>query len=315
MKRTFLLFLIVSFLFSLQKALAQTNVGGIIDVNTTWTASGNPYVVSEKIIVNNGVTLTIKPGVILKFDGHFGIDVNGTLRAIGTADSVIAFTDNKFIPYTDHWGTIHFEDPSQDYSPSNQTGCILQYCTVIYAGEDSGSTTSAAIHFTYASPFIDHCIISYSTGPGIAGISGDSTMMITNNQLLNIETSDLEGVMYINASNPVEVSCNLFYNDEGRNQMISLYGICSFSNNIITDCLNSGGSFIFSTSQTNFTGNSIIDNYLSPGPVLIAFENLAYNTITRNRNSGNIDAIINTDSLIHINHNNIYGNTKRFSSG
>ena len=49
---------------------ADTPVSGLITINTTWDQAGNPYLVTGDIAVNNGVTLTIDPGVIIKFTGH-----------------------------------------------------------------------------------------------------------------------------------------------------------------------------------------------------------------------------------------------------
>ena len=45
-----------------------TDVTGTIAVNTTWNLAGSPYIVIGDITVNNGVTLTVDPNVIVKFN-------------------------------------------------------------------------------------------------------------------------------------------------------------------------------------------------------------------------------------------------------
>ena len=42
---------------------AGTDVFGLIWKNTTWTLENSPYCVTQNIIVLEGVTLTIEPGV------------------------------------------------------------------------------------------------------------------------------------------------------------------------------------------------------------------------------------------------------------
>src|SRR5437667_5408991 len=54
-------------------ALADTNVSGSITTNTTWTAANSPYIVNgpSSVSVNSGVTLTIEPGVTVKFGSGY----------------------------------------------------------------------------------------------------------------------------------------------------------------------------------------------------------------------------------------------------
>jgi len=44
-----------------------TDVGRPVISNTTWTLAGSPYVVTNVIIVGGNATLTIQPGVTVKF--------------------------------------------------------------------------------------------------------------------------------------------------------------------------------------------------------------------------------------------------------
>lgn len=75
-----------------------STVSGELTANTTWT-NDRIWIISGRVVVTDGVTLTIEPGTIIK--AAEGIDVNasalivargGTIMAEGTADAPIIFT-------------------------------------------------------------------------------------------------------------------------------------------------------------------------------------------------------------------------------
>jgi hypothetical protein len=75
-------------------AIAQTNVSGFITANTTWTVAGSPYIIVGNTILSHGYTLTIDPGVVVKFDSLKALQIDGELHAVGTAANRITFTSN-----------------------------------------------------------------------------------------------------------------------------------------------------------------------------------------------------------------------------
>jgi hypothetical protein len=75
---------------------ANTDITGNITADTTWTTAGSIYVIQNSISINSGVTLTIEPGVVVKFRySSTVLTVNGTLNAEGAATSSIYFTSYK----------------------------------------------------------------------------------------------------------------------------------------------------------------------------------------------------------------------------
>jgi hypothetical protein len=76
---------------------AQTQVTGSLPGNTTWTVAGSPYwIYINSVTVEEGDTLTIEPGVVIKsVEGNGGLTVEGTLLANGTAVNPIIFTSEK----------------------------------------------------------------------------------------------------------------------------------------------------------------------------------------------------------------------------
>ena len=121
------------FLTTIRISSAQTMVSGHITTNTTWYASGNPYIVNYDVFVDHNVQLTVKPGVVVKFEQYKGIYVAGTLEAAGTADSMITLTSNALVLGNGSWAGIFFSDSSADFDFVSHEGCTLQYCLFDYA--------------------------------------------------------------------------------------------------------------------------------------------------------------------------------------
>jgi hypothetical protein len=64
-------------------ASADRVVSGPIAQDTTWSRSDGPIVVVGDVTVAEGATLTIEPGVEVRFEGGHTLTVLGTLRALG----------------------------------------------------------------------------------------------------------------------------------------------------------------------------------------------------------------------------------------
>ena len=82
--------------------LAQTFVGGPITTSATWDTNGSPYVLTSRLVVEAGVTLTIEPGVVVRFQDNTQLYVsNGAnLEAAGTSTNPILFIpDNASVQF------------------------------------------------------------------------------------------------------------------------------------------------------------------------------------------------------------------------
>ena len=77
---------------------ASTDVTGIISSDATWTKANSPYVFTGPVRVDNGVVLTIEPGVTLNLNDNY-IRVEGTLRAVGSSAEKIYFTNGRLYFY------------------------------------------------------------------------------------------------------------------------------------------------------------------------------------------------------------------------
>jgi hypothetical protein len=104
----------------------QTNVSGGIYTNTTWTLANSPYIVIDTVVVFPGVTLTIEPGVVVKFDSNVYLEIRqATLLAEGTASDSITFTANTASPSPGFWREIYLNS----YSDT----CKFNYCNIYYS--------------------------------------------------------------------------------------------------------------------------------------------------------------------------------------
>ncbi len=104
--------------------MQAADLGGTISSNTTLTVDNSPYIIINNVTVNPGITLTIEPGVEVRFNSNFYIHVRGTMNA-----SEVIFTANTDTPvagfyqgiYVGYQGYAEFADVS------------LNNCTVEYA--------------------------------------------------------------------------------------------------------------------------------------------------------------------------------------
>jgi len=158
----------------------QTNVSGFISANTTWDLNGSPYIVIGNALLSHGYTLTINPGVVVKFNDSCALQIDGEMDAIGTPQNHITFTSNQINPHAGDWAKIHFSDTCVsavfDSLGNYVSGCIMKYCDVMYGG----GIGFGEIHIESSSPYISHCNISNSSAAGIY-CDGSSYLLDSSN--------------------------------------------------------------------------------------------------------------------------------------
>ncbi|MEM4701112.1 MAG: NosD domain-containing protein, partial [Candidatus Bathyarchaeia archaeon] len=165
---------------SLLPTVKATYVEGEITIDTVWTLVDSPFILSGNVTVRDGVTLTIEPGVEVKFGGKFSLIINGRLIAKGTTefDGLIKFTSNKATPEPGDWGTLYFNGTSQP--PSLLENSMIEY--------GANGTTIAGGELTLRS-----CVIRLNSENGVIALNGSVTIgrdvLICNNTLSGIHIS------------------------------------------------------------------------------------------------------------------------------
>lgn len=169
----------------------------IISSNTTWRASDGTYVINNTVTVNQAITLTIEPGVIVKFNSNTGLVVNGTLIAEGTASAPIVFTsirDDAYAGDTNSDGTMSTPgagDWGSLYIGPTSTGSRLKYTRVTYGGQwnylcgTNPYCQAANLYVSGASPMIDNVNIEYGTTYGLL-LANSAIPTVSNSRIAHI---------------------------------------------------------------------------------------------------------------------------------
>ncbi|MCK4311623.1 MAG: hypothetical protein KAW88_02690, partial [Candidatus Cloacimonetes bacterium] len=166
------------FTFSIAKAI---EVGGHLTEDTTWSPDNNPYLVTEILYVDAGVTLTILSGTEVKvsgasctswqeFDQNFWlyggvsiakfIQVDGRIIAEATEQDSIIFTRMQDDPDY-YWGTVYITEQAEM--------CRFEHCKIEYSvgiGIAVGDIAKGAISIYNGKGLIRNCLFN-NNGNGL----------------------------------------------------------------------------------------------------------------------------------------------------
>ncbi|MCP8309548.1 MAG: right-handed parallel beta-helix repeat-containing protein [archaeon] len=129
----------------------STLVSGYLSQNTIWTLAGSPYIVIGDVVIDAGVSLTIEPGVVVKFTDGTNLVVDGSLIAHGNSANKITFTSDTTMPKVGDWGAIKIRNHGEiSYS-------IVEYAYVgVIFDMATGSLAKSLIRFNSLGVFISH---------------------------------------------------------------------------------------------------------------------------------------------------------------
>ena len=123
-----------------------------ISENTLFSLQGSPYIVTGSLTITQGKTLIIEPGVILKFDTNSYLEINGTLKAIGTENQKITFTR---LEESGYWWGIYFSEKSSN-SELNWTKIEYAATHVLQYGNPSSSIIVEGSNISFKNSIIEN---------------------------------------------------------------------------------------------------------------------------------------------------------------
>ncbi|MCE7989772.1 MAG: hypothetical protein DYG89_52165 [Caldilinea sp. CFX5] len=126
-------------------------IGGLLGEHR-WQNNGVPYVIRELLVINPPSKLVIDPGAVVRFEQNAALDVQGTLRAIGTAAQPVFFTGTQEQP--GWWRAIRA-------SAANSI-LDLRYCDVGYGGAPWINFANAMVQVGNNGGVIENCRLHHS---------------------------------------------------------------------------------------------------------------------------------------------------------
>jgi parallel beta-helix repeat protein len=274
-------------------ASAQTDISAG-KVSGTWTFVNSPYHVNGEITVPNGETLTIEPGVAVIFSGHYKLNVQGRLLAVGTQEDTITFTSQDSQA---GWHGIRFDNTASTNDSSKIIYCRLENGKA-NIGTDNDRCGGAIFIINFKKVFISNCLIDSNMsngnpdatgGGGIALLSASPT--ITHCEF-KANTSVFGTAIVIWSSSKALITENHFHDNNGH------------------------GTINIGAGSAPLLMNNIIENNHSTQHGIVHFSNgsgktvLINNTIVNNTCAGQGGAIFVDDGSAPLLMNNIiYGNT------
>jgi hypothetical protein len=165
-----------AFSLPLSCAHAATAVEADIDGDVRWTPADGPYWVARTVRVLPGATLTIAPGVQVRFAARAGLVVEHQLIARGTAAAPIVFTGDGASAAPGLWDGLSFTETAVnavlDADGRYLSGSVLEHCQVRHAGP--------AVTCEQSAPLIAFCELADNASPGPGGgiyTTGDAVIL------------------------------------------------------------------------------------------------------------------------------------------
>ena len=281
------------------------NRGQNIYSNLTLSASGSPYLVNNALqTFNASSTLTIEPGVVIKFynDAGFQFISGAKISAIGSAADPIIFTsfyDDSYggdtngdasahSPTPGNWFGLRIDSPGTESTISHS---VFRYGGKYYSG--GGWTDSKAnLYVANSSADISDSVFEYGKVYGVRlssasttfsgdtfrynnnGEEGDSTGLYSSVGILTLNSSAFSNNkrgLYVSGADPASVSSNTFTSNAGE-AVYSAGRVGSYSGNSGTgngvNAISLNGTITQNGATTTLAVNSL--PYLLQGIVTVA---------------------------------------------
>ncbi len=180
----------------------------VLTTDTIWTLDKSPYILTDDVVVPDGVTLTIEPGVVVESDPNSSAInisiISGVLNAAGIKDNKITFRGiDVAVSGSGKLNIQYLDDFSNSSSPFTVVsgGSISILDSTIdggYVGVSVGEGASLVMDRSIIKNTIDYGISSYSAGePNIITVhnssifSKGSGISLSGNEKLNFHYNSI----------------------------------------------------------------------------------------------------------------------------
>lgn len=267
------------------------------DVSGHWTMDGHPYTVNGDITIPDGQTLTIDPGVWVKFSDRILFNVEGTIIAAGDSCNTGCIVFTAVNPELG-WGHIGFDNTPNSNSTSVFKHCIFEYGSAPQAVPyNSGYNCGGALAIrNYNNIIIENCLFHHNRAlyDAYYPASGGAIALWTSNpEIRNCIFMDntarcAGGIEAAFESSPNIANC-LFINNKSLRTNTNGGGAINIFSSSSPVLLNN----TFVNNHSNFQGGAI-EIYNGSNPVFINnifWNNTApqYNEIFISTNNCNVD--------------------------
>jgi hypothetical protein len=227
--------------------VSGTDVIGRITTDTTWTKAQSPITLTGPLNVNTGVTLTVESGVTVNLNDYY-IQVEGTLRAIGTESDKIQFGNGK----------INFQSSSNGWSQQTGTGNIFE--NNAFNGVSINAFNSPSIKFNQNTLNGDLTVTGTSIitcNTVVGSITASGSAIVWKN---TVKGSITGGGIGTNQQKYTIISCNTVTSGGGYiNTGIEAYAYVRIEDNTVSGC--NYGIFIS-------TGRDVMGGCVPPNAVI-----------------------------------------------
>ena len=304
------------------------------DVSGTWLLAGSPYQVQGDIQIPDGTTLNIEPGVTVEFQGHFALNVQGRLLAIGTVTDSIIFTVNDTTGFSQPdttrggWNGLHFIDTPTQNDTTKIIFCKLQFGKAVGTGypDNSGGVMFIA---NFDKVIIANSLITHNSAGGLDSPSGGAIslafadILVRENEISYNRAWD-GGAIQIWESAPDFRDNNLIFNkaDNGGGAVwISGLSNAQFNNDIFSNNIargNGGALICWNSSISTLNNVSLTGNTARWGGGMGVYNCEIYlnNCNVSNNRAENLGGGIHADfSTLHLNQTTFLQDTSDSGSG
>lgn len=191
-------------------AWGATPITGPITSNTSWSASGSPYVLSGDVQVQNGAHLDIAAGVTVQMNAGAALTISsGTLTATGTAADPIIVTSASTTPARGDWQALTFSIGASSDSILSHVNLRYGHGVVIEAGSPTFNDVTFENNIGAAITLAD--LGASPRGSGLGASGNDINGILVPAGAIHADTHwTATGIPYVLAQGTLEVGSRPF---------------------------------------------------------------------------------------------------------